>query len=117
METLHLTLNKKWFDMILSGLKKEEYREIKEYWKTRLVDYVSNHSHLYNQPHLKYDIDFKDFDKIIFKNGYNKNSPMMIVECEGIEVKKGKEEWGAEKDEFYFAIKLGNILGTNNLDN
>ena len=32
MNTLHLTLNKKWFDMILSGEKTEEYREIKPYW-------------------------------------------------------------------------------------
>ena len=32
---LPLTLNKKWFDMILSGVKKEEYREIKSYWIKR----------------------------------------------------------------------------------
>lgn len=29
MKTLHLVLKKRWFDMILSGEKKEEYREIK----------------------------------------------------------------------------------------
>jgi len=28
---LHLTLKKNWFDLILSGEKKEEYREIKPY--------------------------------------------------------------------------------------
>ncbi len=28
---LHLTLKKNWFDLILSGEKKEEYREIKHY--------------------------------------------------------------------------------------
>lgn len=32
---LILPLKKKWFDMIASGEKKEEYREIKEYWRTR----------------------------------------------------------------------------------
>ena len=37
MKTLHLTLKKKWFDMIASGKKKEEYREIKPYWFERLV--------------------------------------------------------------------------------
>lgn len=36
-KTLHITLKKKWFDMILSGEKKEEYREIKEYWINRLI--------------------------------------------------------------------------------
>lgn len=35
MKTLHLTLNKKWFDMIAAGVKKEEYREIKPYWERR----------------------------------------------------------------------------------
>lgn len=34
---LHLTLKKKWFDMILSGVKKEEYREVKAYWVDRLL--------------------------------------------------------------------------------
>ena len=29
MKYLHLTLKKNWFDLILSGEKKEEYREIK----------------------------------------------------------------------------------------
>ena len=37
MKTLHLTLNKKWFDMIAAGVKKEEYRSIKTYWIKRLV--------------------------------------------------------------------------------
>ena len=29
---LHLTLKKKYFDEILSGKKKKEYRELKPYW-------------------------------------------------------------------------------------
>lgn len=32
---LVLPIKKKWFDMILSGEKKEEYRDIKPYYKTR----------------------------------------------------------------------------------
>ena len=36
MNILHLTLTKNWFDLILSGEKKEEYREIKPYWEKRL---------------------------------------------------------------------------------
>jgi len=30
MKILEMTLKKKWFDMISSGEKKEEYREIKD---------------------------------------------------------------------------------------
>lgn len=33
---LILPIKKKWFDMILSGEKKEEYREIKPYYESRL---------------------------------------------------------------------------------
>lgn len=33
---LTLTIKKKWFDLILSGKKKEEYREIKKYYDNRL---------------------------------------------------------------------------------
>lgn len=30
--TLHLVLKKQWYDLIESGIKKEEYREIKQYF-------------------------------------------------------------------------------------
>lgn len=33
---LILPIKKKWFDMIVSGEKKEEYREIKPYYDSRL---------------------------------------------------------------------------------
>ena len=33
-----LPIKKKWFDMILSGEKKEEYREIKPYYRSRLIN-------------------------------------------------------------------------------
>ena len=38
MKKLHLNLKRKWFDMILSGEKKEEYREFKKYWIDRLTE-------------------------------------------------------------------------------
>ena len=36
---LTLPIKKKWFDMILSGEKKEEYREIIPYYTTRFKNY------------------------------------------------------------------------------
>ncbi len=71
---LHLTLMKKWFDEILSGKKKVEYREIKPYWTKRLFD--SN-----GKP--------KKFDFILFKNGYSKDARKMKVKFVGLKV--GKE--------------------------
>ena len=36
MTTLYFNLKKEYFDQIKSGVKKEEYREIKPYWTVRL---------------------------------------------------------------------------------
>ena len=96
---LHLTLKRQWFNMISEGVKKEEYREIKDYWIKRLRD-ISSKEPFY---------DFIPYDKIIFKNGYAKNAPTMVVEFDGIRIGKGNTDWGAD-DEVYFCIKLGNIL-------
>ena len=71
---LHLNLMKKWFDEILSGKKKVEYREIKPYWTKRLFDS---------------DGKPKKFDFIVFKNGYSKDARVMKVEFKGLKV--GKE--------------------------
>ena len=35
---LTLPIKRMWFDMIASGEKKEEYREIKEYYDSRLLN-------------------------------------------------------------------------------
>lgn len=96
---LHLTLKKQWFDMIASGVKKEEYREIKDYWIKRLKDMsIKEPFHA-----------FIPYDKIVFKNGYAKNAPTIVVEYKGIRIGYGNKEWGAD-DEVCFCIKLGDIL-------
>ncbi|HEU4903181.1 MAG TPA: ASCH domain-containing protein [Flavisolibacter sp.] len=96
MNTLHLTLKKQWFDLIASGEKKEEYREIKEFWWRRLT-------------HGKYCI-FNEYDTVCFRHGYAKNAPTVTVKCNGIVIAKGKEAWGAEQGVDYFVISLGEIL-------
>ncbi len=70
MTILHLTVKKKWFDLIASGDKKIEYREFKSYWKGRLMverQYIRD-----------------DFEEVHFRNGYSKDAPFMRVECLGI---------------------------------
>lgn len=93
METLHLNLKKKWFDMILSGEKKEEYREVKPYWTKRLKNFLEE----------------KPFDYIIFKNGYQKNAPTMKVELVSINFGWSKTEWSDTVGKCY-VLKLGKIL-------
>ena len=98
---LTLPIKKKWFDMIKSGVKKEEYREIKPYYDSRFY-------------HLKVEliIDGKEYSMyvespryIIFRNGYSSNSPSIKCEVE-ISTGFGKEEWGAEPNKEYFILKI-----------
>lgn len=99
MKALHLTLKKKWFDMIASGEKKEEYRALKYYWWRRLTDTTSVSGGMRKD---------KVFDVVIFRNGYAKNAPTITIEFKGISIGHGKYEWGATGESFI--IKLGEIL-------
>ena len=105
MSTLKLTIKKQWFDMILSGEKTEEYREIKKHWERILT----NDLQYYEQG---WDADFKKFDTVHFFNGayYSESLPNFKIECKGIEIKTGNPIWGAELNTDYFVIKLGKIL-------
>lgn len=87
---LHLPLKAEWYNLIESGIKTEEYREIKPYWIKRLC--IS-------------DSDFKHYDKVKFSYGYTKKTMTFLIEK--ISKGKGKKEWGAMDDEV-FIITLGN---------
>lgn len=109
---LHLTLKKKWYDMIASGNKTEEYREIKDYWEKRfLLDYDPI-TKRWNERQLP---NFKQYDIVVFKNGYSKDAPTMIVELNAFSIGLGKQEWGAEKNVQYFILHLGKVLFDNAL--
>lgn len=87
---LHLILKKKWYNMIESGEKKEEYREIKPYWEKRL-----------RKPNLS---DFINYDTVTFHLGYTNRT--MSFKIKGIVIAEGKSEWGAEPGKEYFIIRI-----------
>ena len=95
---LTLPIKKKWFDMILSGEKKEEYREIKPYYTTRF-------QHLW-QGSL---IGGKAERKITFRNGYSSNSPSFVASCT-MHVGTGNPEWGAEPNKKYYVLKILEVI-------
>lgn len=110
--TLYITIKKEWFDLIASGVKKEEYREIKEYWTRRLVgnwhQYESNQVMYRGEYMLPYGIDC-----IEFRNGYKPDSPRITVEWLGIEVGKPNPEWFPKDGDIennVFILKLGKII-------
>ena len=99
---LTLPIKKKWFDMILSGEKKEEYREIKPYYAGRfyrnyIVSGVGLEWILNSNPVVCKDI--------ILRNGYSKNSPSIMCYVH-IEKGYGKEQWGAELGKEYYVLKI-----------
>lgn len=111
MKTLHLTLKKKWFDMIASGEKKEEYRDLNHYWAMRLT--LLRHWH---PSFTASDLLPREFNQIVFANGgHFGDVPKIRLKCTGIEVCEGRPEWGAEPGKKYFVIKLGERLDSPNL--
>lgn len=103
MKILHLTLKKKWFDLIASGEKRHEYRECKPYWEKRLIKPDGNPRH---------------FDEIHFRNGYSKDAPFMRVEF--IRIAHTGPEWceprcGEVLWPDTIVITLGKILEVKNI--
>ena len=93
---LTLPIKKKWFDMIKSGEKKEEYREIKPYYDSRFNWIEDNDLKIHTVQVTK---------SIIFRNGYSKNSPS--IQCHvSITKDYGKEKWGAETNKLYYVLKI-----------
>ena len=86
---LILPIKKKWYDMILSGEKKEEYREIKPYYTSRFPS------------------SFESF-YVMFRNGYSKNSPSFIAVCT-LSIGHGHPEWGAEPNKKYYILHIVEI--------
>ena len=84
---LYLRLKKPWFDMIKSGEKKEEYRELKPYWRKRLRTQM--------------------FDILIFTLGYPKiddTERILTFNNPKIRIDTGRSEWGARPGVNYFVI-------------
>lgn len=97
---LHLTLRREPFDMILSGKKKEEYRDIKPHWK-RI--FSPNTIKIKGEYYKAKDVS------IIFSNGYNPDRAQISVQCRGLEIAYGKSRYGGDPDEKYFVLKLGAV--------
>lgn len=99
--TLHLPLKAQWYEMIESGVKTEEYREIKPYWCQR---FIGMDRPLFSFRYGYQESNVKGFTHVKFSYGYTHRT--MTFEIESITIGKGKPEWGAPT-EYVFIIKLG----------
>lgn len=101
---LHLNLKRKWFDMIKSGEKTTEYREIKWYWRR-----------IFNVREQRVKIKGKHYYKhheiiICFSNGYAKDREQFYCKLKRIDIGYGKPEWGAIPGRNYYRIELDHVI-------
>ena len=117
---LHLVLKRKWWDMIESGEKPDEYRDITSLYCSRLLvkgDWI------YLKQYFEYDeekilnavksdaqrahmnIRWQHYDAVCFHRGYT--NATMLYEFKGTSIGYGNPDWGAPKEKEVFIIKLG----------
>ncbi len=129
MKILDLVLKHKWYDMIASGEKPDEYREITHHWMQRLFlpgDYfylwksfreytmdAKMIARLRKQIYETAEMRFRDYDAVRFHRGYTKTT--MILAIQYITIGMGNPLLGAPTDRDVFIIKLGTQLNENNL--
>lgn len=101
MNILDLPLKGIWYDMIESGNKKEEYREIKPYWSKRICGCVFTTKSMCEKDKCTY---CKKITHIRFRYGYTKRT--MLFKLNNVDIGKGRSEWGAPSSEV-FILKLG----------
>lgn len=106
-DTLHLVLIGKWYDMIESGEKTEEYRETKHYWIKRILEgSAAQQTELTSVP--RQISKQTKYERVCFHRGYTNRT--MIFEIKGITVGIGKAKWGAPVDKAVIIIKLGSRI-------
>ena len=112
-KVLTITVRKQWLDMIAAGEKTEEYREIKPYWASRLVNQQAESSDVLFDEFGGYcrvigKLEYKTYTHIIFINGYRKDSPRIEKEIESITIGNPKKGLCPDKwlDKEFFVIKF-----------
>ena len=142
MAILQLNLIKRWFDLTLQGIKKEEYRDISLLWANRLLcmengdnltkcysngtiglitiyllDFKSLGLNSVDEVLELFHIQFKQFDSTDFRNGYKplKDVPRFTIENKGITIGKGNPDWGYVGEDNVFIIQHGRVLEQFNI--
>lgn len=114
---LVLPMKKKWFDMILSGEKKQEFREFKTYWRTRVNNWESANGENSTKEMIFREVVFKSQQPILFVNGYGTKAPRFVGWSNGYSVRSTvrHQEWGegAYEGVRHYAFHILRIERTN----
>ena len=79
MKILTLIIKQQYFDQIISGEKKQEFREVKPSTEKRLVQLDDEGFELYDENGNSYPVEY---DAIRFNVGYNKNRDSALVKVD-----------------------------------
>ena len=95
-KVLTLTVSKQWFNMIVADEKTEEYREIKPYWVSRLVNQQAESGEVLFDEFSGYclvigKLEYKPYTHVLFINGYRNDSPRIEKKIESITIGKPKK--------------------------
>ena len=97
---MNLTIKRRWFDMIASGEKREEYRELDNMQVAKAV------ARTYLEPKVD--------GVMVLRNGYRMDSQALAVRVLSIDLcmmnLPEHPEWGEPTDRAHFAIMLGDVL-------
>lgn len=93
---LHLVLKKKWFDLIASGGKKEEYRCETPYWDVRIAGWE-------NKAKGTDDEEGKTC-VVAFSCGYRKPTMWCLLTMLTYSLKSKFPEWGEPKEPHYVIV-------------
>lgn len=110
-KVLTLSVKKEWFNLIKAGEKREEYREIKSYWVSRLfydgacklppnvvrkltssiVKYGDTEQ--FEEDNKDIVISFVPYTHVLFINGYGDDKPRVEKEIEWIDIDRPRNGW------------------------
>lgn len=101
---LWLPIKQRWFNLILQGTKKEEYREPKPYWLKRIAKEMGIQS-----------LDISNINQIIgreikitLRAGYKKNSDTLVARCV-LDYNIPKKEWCYETNRKLLIFRITEI--------
>lgn len=99
---LTLSIDQDSFEEIRSGRKKEEYRELKPYYTTKLIKEFPFTMMLRLPKH-------EELRTVRFKVGVSSKAPKVLAKC-SLTIDGGQEQMGTTPGEWYYVLKIIDLV-------
>lgn len=112
---LYLPIKQCWLDMIVSGVKKDEYRHVTAYYISRICPRYKKGEKCFTCPHFA-QCRKKIATSLRFVVFHNYRNRRVTYKIDKIRIDYGKPEWGADIG-LLFVISLGKKVYDSNTKN